>query len=158
MENKGKLAELRHVHHQLPEISRASFKLIFCLASLAIMCTSAVAQENTTEYWMDRAENLTHNGSFDEAISAYDEALRAYEKSIEILDNATKANSNDSNSWAGLGYELLKIGKYDDALKAYDKAIETASSGPSYMVEFASAKAWAGKGSVLSKMATTLKL
>ena len=46
----------------------------------------------------------------------------------------------------------MKIGKYDDALKAYDKAIKAASSGPSFMTETASAKAWAGKGSVLDKM------
>lgn len=155
MDNKCKLAELRHAHRQLPEISRAGFKLIFCLASLAILCISAVAQENTTEYWMDRAENLTHNGSIDEAISAYDEALKIepenttilirkasdlnvmgkanesleiYQKALNLLDQELKENQSDAEAWQEKAGILRSLNRQNESTQAYEKALEAYDS------------------------------
>ncbi len=70
MENNDKIAEIRHDHRQLPDILYAVFKIIFSLISLKFFCTSAVGREETTGYWINRAEELMHNDSIDEAISA----------------------------------------------------------------------------------------
>jgi tetratricopeptide (TPR) repeat protein len=146
MENKGKLAELRHVHRQLPEMSRASFKLIFCLASLTILCISAMAQENTTDYWMNKAENLTHNGSLDEAIAAYNEALKIepenttilirkalylndmgkaneslkiYQKALGLLDQDLKENQSDAETWQEKAGILRSLNRQNESTQAY---------------------------------------
>ena len=76
MENNDKIAEIRHAHRQLPDILYAIFKIIFSLISLKFFCTSAVGREETTGYWIDRAEELMHNDSIDEAISACGMALK----------------------------------------------------------------------------------
>lgn len=155
MENKGKLAELRHIHRQLPEISHASFKFIFCLALLAILCISAVAQENTTEYWIDRAENLTHNGSIDEAILAYDEALKIepenttilirkasdlnvmgksnesleiYQKALNLLDQELKENQSNAEAWQEKAGILRSLNRQNESTQAYEKALEADDS------------------------------
>lgn len=155
MGNKGKLAELRHVHRQLPEISYVSSKLIFCLISLAILCISAMAQENTTEYWMNRAENLTHNGSIDEAISAYDEALKIepenttilihkasdlnivgkanesleiYQKALGLLDQELKENQSNAEAWQEKAGILRSLNRQNESTQAYEKALEAYDS------------------------------
>lgn len=155
MKNKGKLAELRHAHRQLPETSRASFMLIFCLASLAILCISAVAQENTTEYWMDRAENFTHNGSIDEAVSAYDEALKIepenttilirkasdlniigkgnesleiYQKALGLLDQELKENQSNAEAWMKKAGILRTLNKQNESALAYERALDAYGS------------------------------
>jgi tetratricopeptide (TPR) repeat protein len=55
------------------------------LLSLAVLSTCALAQENTTGYWMDKAEELTYNSSFEEVISALDEALKIDPRNETIL-------------------------------------------------------------------------
>ena len=75
---------------------------------------------------MDKAEGLTHNGSFEEAISALDEALniepenetvlirkawylsvvgmanesaKEYERALSFLDEDLKKNASDAEAW-----------------------------------------------------------
>lgn len=174
MENKGKLAEPGHLHCKLPKISHASFKLIFCLASLAILCISAMAQENTTEYWMDIAEELTHNGSFDEAISAYDEALKVepenttilirkasdlnvvgrvnesletYQKALGILDQELKENRSDAEAWQKKAGILRSLNRQNESSQAYEKALEAYGGGLEKNPD--DADAWLRKAKVL---------
>jgi hypothetical protein len=45
------------------------------MLALAALSACAAAQENTTTYWMNKAEEFAHNGSLDEAVSD-DEALK----------------------------------------------------------------------------------
>jgi len=55
---------------------KAGAGLALVLLALAALCSYAAAQENTTDDWTDRAEELANNSSFEEAISALDEALK----------------------------------------------------------------------------------
>jgi len=45
-------------------------KAIFAVALLeiAILCASTLAQENTAGYWIERAEELSQNSSFEEPL------------------------------------------------------------------------------------------
>ena len=177
MEDKGKLAELRHVHRQLPEISRAGFKFIFCLTSLAILCISAVAQENTTDYWMERGEDLGHQGLFDEAVSAYDEVLKidpgnetawirkasdlqvlgrenesleAYEKAVSLVNEDLSKNPQDAKAWQSKAAALSSLNRPDEAKQAYEKGLDALNQ----MIEKNSKNgdAWKRKAHVLMNL------
>lgn len=151
MENNDKIAEIRHDHRQLPDILYAVFKLIFSLISLKFFCTSAVGWEETTGYWFNRAEELTHNGSIDEAISACDEALKiepgndfvlvrkamylniigmvnesakTYEKALTLLDEKLKKNAGDAGAWQWKAMVLGSLNREDESDQAYEKALE----------------------------------
>jgi len=63
MKDKGKLAESRRIDSQLPETPHLRSKLLFCFVSLTVLCISAVAEENAVDYWMNKAEEFTHNDS-----------------------------------------------------------------------------------------------
>ena len=60
-------------------------KLALTLLALAIICITAEAQENTAEYWIDRADEYMNNGSIEGAVSAYDEALKIDPDNTTIL-------------------------------------------------------------------------
>jgi hypothetical protein len=45
-------------------------KLALTLLALAELCACVTAQENTTDYWMDKAEEFAYNSSFYLVISA----------------------------------------------------------------------------------------
>ncbi|NMB86148.1 MAG: tetratricopeptide repeat protein [Methanothrix sp.] len=174
MVNKDRLAELIRVDRQLPEITRASFKLIFCLASLAILCTSAAGQEDTTEYWMNRAEELTHNGSIEESISAYDKALKiepenttiliqkasdlniigkenesleTYQKALSILDQKLKENQSDAKVWREKAGVLRSLNRQNESIQAYEWALEAYEGRIEKNPK--DAEAWLGKAHVL---------
>lgn len=150
MEYEGKIAEIRHNHRQLPELSHAGLRIFFCMASLTILFTFAEAQENTTDYWMDRAENLTHNGSIEEAISAYDEALKiepenttilirkasdlnlvgranesleTYQKALGILDQELKENQSNAEAWQAKAGILRSLNRQSESTQAYEMAL-----------------------------------
>ena len=46
------------------------------LLAMAALCTCALAQENTTYYWMKKATEFRYKGSFEESVQAYDKALQ----------------------------------------------------------------------------------
>jgi len=57
-------------------VGKRQTNLRFCaiigisLLALAVLCTCALAQENTSGYWIERAEELSQNSSFEEAAIA----------------------------------------------------------------------------------------
>lgn len=148
--------------------------LFFCLASLAILCTSAAGQEDTTEYWMNRAEELTHNGSIDEAISAYDEALKiepenttiliqkasdlsvlgranesleTYQKALVLLDHELKENHSDAEAWREKAGVLRSLNRQNESVQAYEKALEAYDGRIEKNPK--DSEAWLGKAHVL---------
>jgi len=174
MGDRGELAVLRHVHRQLPEMSNASFRLIFCLISLVIFCISALAQENTTEYWMDRAEESMNNGSIEGAILAYDEALKiepenttilfrkasdlsilgrvnesyeVYERALVLLEDSLKKDPDDADSWFRLGGVLRSLNRQNESITAYEKSLETFNMRIEENPK--NIDAWMGKGNAL---------
>jgi len=113
--------------------------------------TIAVAQENTTNYWVTKAKDLIMNGSTDEAISAYDralqidpsnetiwtymalelaisgrddESLRASEKALGILDDKLKVNPQDADSWLRKGRALSSLGRQNESNQAQEMAVQ----------------------------------
>jgi tetratricopeptide (TPR) repeat protein len=126
MKDRDKLAELRLIDHQPPEMSHANFKLIFCFVSTAILCTSAASQENTTNYWMNKAEELTHNGSIAEAILAYDKALKIEPENTTVL--ICKAS------------DLNVVGKANESFETYLRALNGHLDSPKLQHRLGTAK------------------
>jgi tetratricopeptide (TPR) repeat protein len=108
MKSKCRLADAGRFNRQLPEHLR--LKLLFCFISVAVLCTCAIAQENTAESWYKKGIELENNGS-------YVEAIKAYEQSIEL-------NQSYAPAWSAKGALLFRMGKKDDAELAFEKAID----------------------------------
>ena len=107
--NNGGLAEHGHGDRQMP--TRSGFKMIFCLASLAILGLQAAAQEDTVDYWMERAGESVNNGSFDQAISAIDQALKIDPENASLLTSEA---------------DLLNVEeKANASLETYEKALSS---------------------------------
>jgi outer membrane protein assembly factor BamD (BamD/ComL family) len=49
---------------------------IAALLAIAMLCASAMAQENTADYWYKTGINLTGNGSYEKAVEAYENAIK----------------------------------------------------------------------------------
>lgn len=103
----------------------------FCilLASIAIMASAAMAQEDTAIGLTNKGYDLLHQLKYEEALGAFDDAL--------------SLNQSDVAAMAGKASALDRLGNYSGALEIYNRTIEIA---PYYV------KAWAGKGSSLENL------
>lgn len=111
------------------------------LAAMASLCICALAEDgieedDSAESWFEKGEELSMNGSTEEA-------LAAYEWAVELDPEMAEA-------WIGKGYaksRLAFIDKdpagYNESLLSFERAIELNRS---------QAQAWNGKGTVLSMM------
>jgi tetratricopeptide (TPR) repeat protein len=180
MKNISKFTKILNVYRQLPEISRAVFELIFVLISLAILCTSAAAEENTTEYWMNTALAFSHNGSNEKAISAYDEVLKidpenvsawrhkalelqvlgkenesiqAYEMALSLMDESLKGNPDDAKTWHLKSLTLEDLGRPQESLKSQEKALQIYNRSLEQNPKNISS--WRGKAEILYRMGKT---
>jgi tetratricopeptide (TPR) repeat protein len=138
LENKVGLAERRQEDRQFSV--PGSLKIIPFLVLLAALYMTAAAQEDTVDYWMQRAGEYESNGSLDQAISAIEQAL--------------KIDPENASSWLGKGSALSQMAvvaddqkMYNESLQAYDRAIEFAKKNNTMLAE-----AWCGKGDVLTQM------
>ena len=149
MKDKGRLAEHRHDDRRMP--ARSGFKMIFCLASLAILGLQAAAQEDTVDYWMESAGEYVNNGSFDQAISVIDQALKidpenasllmdradllnvegkakasleTYEKALSLLDQDLNKNPDDAEAWRDKAQVLRNLNRQNESTEASEKAVE----------------------------------
>ena len=87
------------------------------LLAVAMLCASAMAQDNTAESWFKKGQELGRNGSYEEAVKAYDNVLELEPKNAE----AWLGKGIVLSLWAGSTHDE---GLYEDAIKAFDKAIE----------------------------------
>ncbi|MFB3765442.1 MAG: tetratricopeptide repeat protein [Methanotrichaceae archaeon] len=137
MKNKDNLAKLEHAHHGLPETSHCKFKIIFCLIPLTILCTYAMAQENTSGYWLKKGDELRQdflrefyqiNHASHENVSIWldknQESIKAYESVLEITNETLANNPQDAVALQNRGAALASLGYEDAANKSYEKAIE----------------------------------
>jgi len=94
-------------------------KTRFAIAMLviAILCASAMAQDNTAESRFKKGQEPGRNGSYEEAVKAYDNALELEPKNAE----AWLGKGTVLSLWAGSTHDE---GLYEDVIKAFDKAIE----------------------------------
>ena len=94
---------------------KARFAIVMLV--IAMLCASAMAQDNTTESWFKKGQELGRNGSYEEAVKAYDNALELEPKNAE----AWLGKGTVLSLWAGSTHDE---GLYEDAIKAFDKVIE----------------------------------
>lgn len=172
---RRKCSRYRQDNKLLKSIMEAKFFLAFM--ALAALCISAIAQENTTDYWMTKARDFSINGSTEEAISAYDnasqidprnetvwirkafelqvlgkenESSRAYEKALSLLDEDLKNNSQDSKAWMNKGLALSGLGRQNESNQANEMALETLNN--STEKDPKNISAWRYKAEVLMRL------
>ena len=152
-------------------------KASLILLSLAVLSTCALAQENTTDYWMDKAEELAYNSSFEGVISALDEALKidpenttilirkasylnivgrvnesseSYEKALSLLDDDLKKDPDDAEAWQRKATVLSSLNRQNESIEAYEKTLEAFNKR--IEKDPKDADAWIGKGNVLTNL------
>ena len=90
-------------------------KIALAIFAAAVICVSAMAQENTADDWYKKGLDLGRNGS-------YEEAVLAYNRAIEL-------DSTSSEAWKGKGDSLKALGRQAEADVAYAKAKELGYQG-----------------------------
>ena len=152
-------------------------KLALTLLALAIICITAEAQENTAEYWIDRADEYMNNGSIEGAVSAYDEALKidpdnttilihkalelsvlgrvnesseTYERALSLLDENLLKDPNDAKAWQWKAIILGHLNRQNESITAYEKTLEAFNNRIEKNPK--DADAWIGKGNVLTNL------
>jgi len=152
-------------------------KLALALLALAIICITAEAQENTTEYWIDRADEYMNNGSIEGAVSAYDEALKidpdnttiliqkalelsvlgrvnesseTFERALSLLDENLLKDPNDAKGWQWKAIILEHLNRQNESITAYEKTLEAFNNRIEKNPK--DADAWIGKGNVLTNL------
>lgn len=149
----------------------ARIKLALSLLAIAVMCVSATAQEDTADYWLKKAYDLSANGSHEEALQAYDRVLEIdpgnytalinkghdlkfwafenYNKALKITNQILEKNPQDALAWQGKGAALSGLGSVEDD-QAYAKAVEILDNYTKNNPENASA--WFLKGENYANM------
>ncbi len=149
----------------------------FALLALATICIATEAQENTTEYWIDRADEYMNNGSIEGAVSAYDEALKidpdnttiliqkalelsvlgrvnesseTYERALSLLDENLKKDPNDAKAWQWKATVLEHLNRQNESIAAYEKTLDAFNKA--IEKDPKDADAWIGKGNVLMNL------
>lgn len=118
--------EARETGNKLPKfIVRARFSLV--MIALFAICISAMAQENTTENWYRKCQELNNNGSYEEAVKAIDKAIELDSRNATLWDEKA-ASLAMAAAFSGNRSE------YNESLKAIDKAIELDPKNSSHLV------------------------
>jgi tetratricopeptide (TPR) repeat protein len=129
-----------------------------------------MAQENTTDYWMNKGQELFEDASFEESLQAYNEVLqidpenssawlsiaktlgvlgngnessKAYEKALNLIDRNLKRNPQDASAWQAKSDALIGLGRQEEALRAQENALEAYSK--SIEINPAFSLAWHGR-------------
>jgi len=149
-------------------------RLAIVFAVLATLCVPSMAQEETVDYWMDKAQELYFNGSIEEAISAYDEALRidprnetilirkafwllvvgkvnesveTNERALALLDEDLDLDPADAEAWQNKAQVLRRLNREEEASQAYEASL--AAFDQSIEADPEDADAWMGRANVL---------
>ncbi len=143
-------------------------RFAIALLTIAMLCASALAQEETAESWLKEGYNLSANGSYEQALQAYeksiqidpnneitwinkanvllrlnrtDEATDAYQKALDITNKTLEAEPQNATLWSAKGLLLHNVGNYEEAVMAFDNAT---SADPKFEM------AWKMKGVILA--------
>ncbi len=121
-------------------------RLVIVLLAIAIFCISALAQENTAGYWIEKGNELVDNGSFEEALEKYDRAIQidpksldawgrkaeilysleqqAYRNVLSLSEKRLKKNPKDARAWQARAVALLSLGGEEEANSSRKRALE----------------------------------
>lgn len=102
------------------------------LLVIAIMISTAMAQDDTASSWSEKGYDLLFQFQYEEALTAFDQAITIDEQNVA--------------AWIGKGSALNVLGNYSGALEAYNRSIEIAPYNP---------RAWVGKGSAFDNLNKT---
>jgi len=119
------------------------FRFAIALLGLAMLCASAVAQEESAEDWSKRGEDeLFNNSSFEGALQAFNKAIDldptnatlwlhkaqvhefmgdrnlavgAYEEALNITNENLQKNPDDADAWWTMGVILESLGRQVEA-------------------------------------------
>jgi len=123
LKKKFRSARVRQIDNRQPKMLGVKFSL--AMIALVVLCASALAQENTVDYWLKMGHELSGNGSYEQALQAF--------------DKATQIDPENADAWLGKGFALNSVVFYkndlskrmeankslEKALELYNKKIET---------------------------------
>lgn len=126
------------------KLGKARFVIV--LMTLAMLCVSAVAQEKTAGYWINKGNDLVESGSFEEALTDYNKAiqidpenldawnrkaeilysldLQAYIKVLNLSEMRLAKNPQDARAWQAQSVALASLGRQEEANQSLQKALE----------------------------------
>jgi tetratricopeptide (TPR) repeat protein len=130
-------------------------KLAIAILSLAALCNSAMAQDNSTDYlkqnadyWYKRGLDLAGTGLYEKAVQAYDTAIAYYP------DHAGAWNSKAA-VLSSLSMSEHNASRFNQSLQAYDRAIELYDAA--LQADPQDVNTWYYKGLALSDRAAAVR-
>ena len=154
---------------------KAGFAIV--LFAIAMLSTSAMAQGDSADSWMNKARAFSQNGSNEDAIAAYESVLKidpenvtawsrmalelhvlgkenesaqAYEKALSLLDEVLQKNPKDAKNWYLKSLTLDSLGRLEESLQAQGTALEFYNQ--SLEQDAKNASSWRGKAEILYRM------
>jgi len=106
-------------------------KVIFAIALLAIamLCASAMAQENTAQGWYKKGTELFEN--------------RSWEESAQAMKEVIQIDPENSSAWLSIAESFGILGNGSETSKAYEKALRLVDE--SLLEKPQDAQAWQAK-------------
>jgi superkiller protein 3 len=112
-------------------------RFAIALLAVAMLCVTAVAQEQNAQYWYEKGLKLEGNQSYEDAVQAYDHAI--------------KLDPQNPEFWEGRALSLYFIHRNQDATESWKKALQlyndTLRKNPKDV------DAWRGKGRAFTMLA-----
>ena len=94
--------------------------------SLAVLCVSSQAQEDSTNHWLsngdellEHALNITQNGTDKEFV--LQDALKSYDKALQ-------RDPRSALAWHKKGEVLVELARFEEGLPCFNKSLEDKSS------------------------------
>lgn len=112
-------------------------RFAIALLAVAVLCSSAIAQEQNAKYWYEKGQKLDANQSYEDAVQAYENAIKLDPQNSELFDRKALSlfflhrNQEATESWK----KALQL--YNDTLQKNPKNIT----------------AWIGKGRAFTMLA-----
>ena len=134
-------------------------KIALAILAIALLCASALAQDNTALDWYQKGQGLARNGSLLDAVQAYDKAIDINPGNLDArlnkaiaLHQAGKINESITVRDEAVKEAIRYLGDLNQSVQAFNKAIEAVTSNsPAELAE-----AWDQRGFILADLAGPL--
>jgi len=113
--------------------------LLILLAAFALLCISAMAQENDANHWIKEGYKQKWKGSVEES-------NKSFERALDIYDMEIKTNPKDLKAWENKSSVLLIMGRVEESISVMDSAVDANPNDPG---------AWNSKGFALITIAAS---
>jgi len=135
-------------------------RLALILIALAVMCASAMAQENTADGWYKKGSDVMGKVPWEDVIKMYNKAIELspnnatywsakgsafsflalgtnnlsyYNESLEAYNKAIEIDPGNPWTWDRIGSTFLQLKRYNESLEARDRAIENVNTYQGYL-------------------------